>query len=91
MNTKRIDNTLSNMLLQQSIYLMFEEIIVLELFIARMKPTDRWGRKVLEWRPRTARRSVAPYKVGRRPGPVPARSLGRHLEEANVQQWPYFG
>ncbi|KAJ8711218.1 hypothetical protein PYW07_008460 [Mythimna separata] len=69
--------------------------------IAR-KTDGRWGRKVLEWRPRTGRRSVGrpPTRwtddLARVAGirwmrDAQDRSLWRRLGEAYVQQWTSFG
>ena len=69
--------------------------------IAR-RTDGRWGRKVLEWRPRTGRRSVGrpPTRwtddLARVAGirwmrDAQDRSLWRRLGEAYVQQWTSFG
>ena len=69
--------------------------------IAR-RTENRWGRKVLEWRPRTGRRSVCRsltrwaddlVKVAGTRWMREARnwSLWRHLREAYVQQLTSFG
>ena len=69
--------------------------------IAR-RTDGRWGRKVLEWRPRTGRRCVGRpptrwtddlVKVAgiRWMRVARDRSMWRHLGEAYVQQWTSFG
>ena len=69
--------------------------------IAR-RTDGRWGRKVLEWRPRTGRRCVGRPPTRWTDDLVKAagirwmrvardRSMWRHLGEAYVQQWTSFG